>query len=377
MSGPLTGRTIIEVAHMLAGPYCGMLLADLGAEVIKVESPEGDIARRVSPHAVGAHNSYFASLNRGKKSVVLNLGRPEDRAAFHRLTAISDGLITNLRPSAIRKLGLTYEALRSHNPRLACLALTGYGLEGPFADSPAYDYVIQALTGVMQMTGDPGMPPVKLGYSAVDNSAGIMGALALVSNLLAGKGGQIDVSMYETMLSQLNYIASGYLNAGEEPKRITGGGHPYIVPAQIFPARSGYVVLFITHDKFWRIFAEDLGESAWLTDERFSTMAGRSANREMVTDAIARRLAERDAGEWVERLAPQGLVIAAIQSLSDALESRLVASRGMVIEIPIDRETLRLVGSPIRMDGMVPQYVRPPLLGEHNGLLYAEGGSVE
>lgn len=377
MSGPLTGRTIIEVAHMLAGPYCGMLLADLGAEVIKVESPDGDIARRVSPHAVGAHNSYFASLNRSKKSVVLDLSRPGDRESFHQLATQADGLITNLRPSAIRKLGLTYEALRRHNARLACLALTGYGLEGPFADSPAYDYVIQAMTGVMKLTGDPGMPPIKLGYSAVDNSAGIMGALALVANLVAGAGGQIDVSMYETMLSQLNYIASGYLNAGAEPERIRGGGHPYIVPAQIFPAGAGYVVLFITHDKFWRIFADELGEPDWLTDERFATMAGRSANRDLVIDAIARRLADREAAEWVERLAPKGLVIAAIESLSDALEGRLIASRGMVIDIPIGRETLRLVGSPIRMDGMAPAYSRPPLLGEHTALLRHGGGAVK
>ena len=217
--GPLAGRRVIEVGHMLAGPYCGMLLADMGAEVIKVEGPDGDIARRVSPHHVGGHDTYFASLNRGKRSVVLDLAGAEGRAALHALARDADGLVTNLRPSAIRRLGLTYEALRTANPRIACVALTGYGLDGPFADQPAYDYVIQALAGVMALTGEPGGPPVKTGYSVVDNSAGIMAALALVAKLVEGRGGQIDVSLYDTLLSQLNYLAADYLNTGQRPVR--------------------------------------------------------------------------------------------------------------------------------------------------------------
>jgi CoA:oxalate CoA-transferase len=357
---------------MLAGPYCGMMLADLGADVVKIEGPDGDISRRISPHAIGPHNAYFASLNRSKKSVVLNLASPEGRDGLHRLAASANGLFTNLRPSAIKKLGLTYEALRGINPRLACLALTGYGLNGPFSDSPAYDYVIQAMTGVMLMTGDPGGPPVKLGFSAVDNSAGIMGALALVSKLVEGKGGQVDVSMHDTMLSQLNYLASSYLNAGEVTNHIRSGGHPYIVPAQLFPTRDGHVVLFITHDKFWRIFAEALGEHEWLADPRFATMKGRSANRDLVINAIAARLIERDAADWVLKLAPLGLVIAAVQSLPDALDGPLAKSRDMVVEIPITGDRLRLVASPIRIEGDTVDYRPPPLLGEHSLLLQEE-----
>ena len=186
MSGPLAGIRIIEVGHMLMGPYCGMLLADLGAEVIKVEPESGDIGRSISPHSVGPHNAYFASLNRNKKSVVLNLASAPGQEALGQLIATSRALLTNLRPSAIKKLGLTYEALKRWNPNIVCVALTGYGLDSPFAERPAYDYVIQALTGIMQLTGEPGGPPTKTGYSAVDNSAGIMGAMGLLAKLVEG-----------------------------------------------------------------------------------------------------------------------------------------------------------------------------------------------
>ena len=215
MSGPLAGIRIVEVGHMLAGPYCGLLLADMGAEVIKIEPPEGDIARTVSPHFIGPHNAYFASLNRNKKSVVIDLASDDGRAQLEKVVARSHALITNLRPSAIKKLGLTYERLRRCNERIVCVALTGYGLEGPFANSPAYDYVIQALTGVMALTGDPSAPPTKTGYSAVDNSAGLVAAMGLLAKIVEGKGGQVDVAMYDVMLSQLNYLAGAALNTGD------------------------------------------------------------------------------------------------------------------------------------------------------------------
>ncbi len=194
---------------MLAGPYCGLLLADLGADVVKIEPPDGDIARRVSPHFVGPHNAYFASLNRNKKSVVLDLASDDGRDGLARLARESHALITNLRPSAIKKLGLTYDGLKSINAKLVCVALTGYGLDGPNAERPAYDYVIQALSGIMAITGEPDAPPTKTGYSAVDNSAGMLAAVGLLAKIVEGRGGQVDVAMYDTMLSQLNYLAGG------------------------------------------------------------------------------------------------------------------------------------------------------------------------
>lgn len=363
--GPLAGIRVLELTHMLAGPYCGMLLADLGAEVIKIEPPTGDIARRVSPHAIGPHNAYFASLNRNKMSVVLDLGDDGDRASFHDLVKSARGLITNMRPSAILKLGLTYDQLKDVNDNIVCVALTGYGLEGAFADKPAYDYIIQAITGIMAMAGEPDGPPVKTGYSAVDNSAGIMGALGLVAKIVEGGGGQVDVSLYDAMLSQLNYVAGAYLNAGEEPRRSPGGAHPYIVPAQVFETADGYLALFITHDGFWKKFAEEVEKPEWLADPRFATMEARTANRETVVAAIGELLLGGDTVGWVERLDRLGIVVAGVDTLPAALEGDLVRERGLIQEIPVADETLRVIASPFKFTGFEPAYRPPPRLGEH------------
>ena len=372
MSGPLAGIRVLEVGHMLAGPYCGLLLADLGAEVIKIEPPEGDIARRVSPHQVGPHNTYFASLNRSKKSVVIDLASDAGRAQLGRLAAGAHALVTNLRPSAIRKLGLTYEDLRRHNEKLVCVALTGYGLEGVHAERPAYDYVIQALTGVMAITGDPQAPPTKAGYSAVDNSAGIMAALGLLAKIVEGKGGQLDVAMFDVMMSQLNYLAGASLNAGEPAQRHPNSAHPYIVPAQLFRASDGWVMLFITHDEFWKKFCAEVGRPQWLADERFATMAARRQHREPVLAAIGELLATDRAHRWVERLAPLGIVVSGVETLEQALASELAAARRMVIELPCPGARLRAVGAAIKHDGTPPAFGAPPLLGEHNAELLGE-----
>ena len=365
MSGPLAGIRVVEVGHMLAGPYCGLVLADLGAEIIKIEPPEGDIARNIGPHRVGAHNTYFASLNRSKKSVVLDLASAEGQAALGNIVADAHALVTNLRPSAIKKLGLTYEALKARNPRLVCVALTGYGLDGPNANRPAYDYVIQAMTGIMSLTGDPAAPPTKAGYSAVDNSAGLVAAVGLLAKIVQGQGGQVDVAMYDVMLSQLNYLASAWLNAGQPPERFANSSHPYIVPAQIFPTSSGWLTLFITHDQFWQKFARELGKDEWITDPVFATMAARRQNRERVLDAITRTLATDTAANWLKRLEPLGVVVAEIGTLDAALSSELAAERHLVVQLGDPGLGLRAVGSPIKFGDSSPRYGAPPLLDEH------------
>jgi CoA:oxalate CoA-transferase len=364
-SAPLAGIRVIEVGHMLAGPYCGLMLADLGAEVIKIETPEGDIGRSVSPHFVGPHNAYFASLNRSKKSVVLDLASEEGRAALGSIAESAHALVTNLRPSAIRKLGLTYEALRHCNPRLVCVALTGFGLDGPHADNPAYDYVIQALTGVMALTGDPDAPPTKAGYSAVDNSAGLVAALGLLAKIVQGQGGQVDVAMYDVMLSQLNYLAGAALNAGETVERLADSSHPYVVPAQIFPTADGWLTLFITHDKFWKIFCDEIGRPEWTVDVRFASMVGRRMHRAEVVAAVAHVLRGASAADWVRRLAPLGVVAAEVGTLNDALRGDIAAARGLVVSLGDGTLPLQAVACPIRFDGYVPRYGAPPLLNEH------------
>jgi len=232
MTAPLAGIRILEVGVMLAGPYATMLLADLGAEVIKIEPPGGEISRQVS-------DSYFASLNRNKQSVCLDLRSEAGQQRLGELVANSHALLVNMKPSATKRLGLTYEALRKFNERIVCVAMTGFGLEG--GDDPAFDYVIQAATGVAAMTGDPSGPPTLPGYSSADNSTGLAAALGLLAQIVSGRGGQVDVSLRDVMLSQLNYRASAYLNDGAAPQRYPFGAHSYYVPAQLFPTADGGV----------------------------------------------------------------------------------------------------------------------------------------
>ena len=352
MGGPLAGIKILEVGHVLAGPYATMLLADLGAEVTKLEPPGGDISRQVS-------DSYFASVNRGKRSVRLDLGTPAGQARLHELAGDAHALLVNLKPSAIRGLGLTYEALRPHNAALVCVALTGWGLDG--GDEPAFDYLLQAATGVASLTGDPGGPPTLPGYSSADNSSGMIAALGLLAMIVAGRGGQVDVSMREVMLSQLNYRAAAWLNEGAEPRRYAGGAHSHYVPAQLFPAAGGsYLALFITHDRFWRAFAAEAGIEAAGTEggiDGFATMARRSARRAEVLAAVTKALAADTAEGWEARLRAAGVPAVAVKTLPDALAG---ADASLVTA-----GSFRLVGNPIRVDGHEPSYDAAPALGEH------------
>jgi CoA:oxalate CoA-transferase len=371
--GPLAGIRVLEVGHMLAGPYGGMLLADLGAEVIKIEPRDGDISRQVGPHHVGPHNVYFSSLNRNKKSIQIELTTPEGQAQLGRLAATAHALLVNMRPATIRKLGLDYASLRRWNEKIVCVALTGFGLDGRASERPAFDYVVQALTGVAELNGEPGGPPTLVGYSAVDNSSGIMAALGLLAKIHEGRGGQVDVSLHDTILSQLNYKAAAYLNGGERPERLPMGAHLYYVPAQLFETRNGHLAMFITHDEFWKRFATEVGRPEWISDPRFATMQARRQNRELVLAAVSTLLRSEDTKHWVERLAPHGIVISEVISLSDALEGDIVRDRQMVASIETRHGTIRAIGCPIRFPDSSPRYERPPLLGEHTRELLGDG----
>jgi len=225
--------------------------------------------------------------------------------------------------------------------------------------------VIQAATGVMEMTGEPGAAPAKAGYSAVDNSAGIMAALGLAAKLAEGKGGQLDVAMYDVMLSQLNYVAAAWLNAGERPQRHAHSAHPFIVPAQVFPTREGWLMLFIAHDDFWKAFCVEAGMPEWLRDARFATIEGRRENRTPVIDALSALLKTDTAAGWVARLAPRGIVAEEVETLDHALASELAAAREMVVRL--NGTEMRAIGNPIRSSGHQTEYGPPPRLGEHTG----------
>ena len=339
---------------MLAAPYATMLLADLGAEVIKIEPPGGEISRQVS-------DSYFASLNRNKQSVVLDLRSDAGRQRLGELAANSHALLVNMKPSAIKRLGLTYEALRQYNERIVCVAMTGFGLDG--GDDPAFDYVIQAATGVAAMTGHPDDPPTLPGYSSVDNSTGLAAALGLLAQIVSGRGGQVDVSLRDVMLSQLNYRASAYLNDGAAPQRYPYGAHSYYVPAQLFATADGYLALFITHDAFWAAFAAEADI------EGFATMAERASRREEVLAVVATALAADTAKGWEARLRPLGIPAAAVRTLPDALEA--------TPEVIVTAGDYRLVGSPIHIDGYEPGYRPPPLIDEHGGITAQSAQSAQ
>lgn len=342
-TGPLDGIRVLEVGHMLAGPYATMMLADLGAEVTKIEPPGGDISRQVS-------DAYFASLNRGKRSIRLDLTTDDGQARLGQLVADAHALLVNLKPSAIHRLGLTYDVLRKWNDRIVCVALTGYGLDA--GDEPAFDYVVQAATGVAALTGDPDAPPTLPGYSSADNSSGLTAALGLLAQIVSGHGGQVEVSLRDVMLSQLNYRASAYLNEGVEPRRLPSGAHSYYVPAQLFPTAEGHLALFITHDGFWKSFAAEAGIGG------FPTMAERAARREEVLAAVTDALAEDTAVAWEARLRPLGVPAAAVRTLPQAL-----AATPEAVVIAGD---FRLVRSPVRVAGYEPEYGPPPRLGEHD-----------
>ena len=369
MTGPLNGLRILEVGHILAGPFAGMLLADMGADVIKVESEEGDLSRQVGSQYVGEHNVYFASINRNKRSVHIDLADAEGQAQLGELAKAADALIVNMRPSTIRKLGLDYESLRHFNPKIVCVAVTGYGLDGPAAERPAFDYIIQADTGIAAMCGEPDAAPTLAGYSIVDNSSSIMAALALLAKVHEGKGGQVDVSLFDVMLSQLNYKAAAYLNGGVVPPRNHLGAHSFYVPAQLFETASGYLALFVTHDEFWRRLCAEIGCPEWADDPRFASMHARFDNRVELIAGLSARLKAASAVEWEQRFRPLGIPAGAAVTLEDVLDGEFLRTRDLVVSLETVAGPLRVLGSPIRFDGVRGTYGPPPRLHEHTDSL--------
>jgi crotonobetainyl-CoA:carnitine CoA-transferase CaiB-like acyl-CoA transferase len=271
-----------------------------------------------------------------------------------------------MKASTIKKLGLTYENLRRFNEKLVCVALTGYGLDGPAEDAPVFDYLIQAWTGIAALTGEPGGPPELAGYSVVDNSSGIVAAVGLLAKIVEGKGGQVDVSLYDVMLSQLNYKAAAYLNAGEEPQRYPLGAHPYYVPAQLFGTLDGYMSVFVSNDRFWRLLAEEIEHTEWITDPRFATMDARAKNRVVLLEELQAVFGAVRTEEWVERLRRLGIPVAAVRSLAEALDEPVTEGHEMIVGLKTKDGEIRVVGNPIRISGSPPTYSRPPLLGEHS-----------
>jgi len=382
-AAPLSGLRIIAVEQYGAGPYGSMQLADLGAEVIKIENPaeEGDMARRVGPHFLAPNDSYFfESFNRNKRSLTLDLKKPAAREILHALAARSDGLLDNLRGDLPAKLGLTHAALRVANPAIVCAHLSAYGRDGPRASWPGYDYLMQAEAGYLSLTGEPDGPPARFGLSIVDLMSGLFAAFALVSGILearaTGTGRDLDVNLFDAALQNLSYLATWYLHAGHVQGREPHSAHPSLVPSQLYRTRDGYIFIMCNKEKFWPILCERLGHPEWAVDPRFANFKDRLANRAAVNERLDDVLSTRKTAEWLEHFA--GAVPAApITDVKAALENPFVRERGRIWAYESSkRQSVQMVPTPISWTGTAPRRAAPEL-GADTAAILGECGFSE
>ncbi len=367
---PLSGVRVLAVEQYGAGPYGTMFLADQGAEVIKIENPRdgGDMARDVGPHYFGPRDSlFFHSLNRNKKSVTLDLGGDEGQAVLGDLARTADALTCNLRGDVPAKLGLTYDRLKAHNPKLVCAHLTAYGRTGPRASWPGFDYLMQAEAGYFAVTGEPGGPPTRFGLSIVDYMSGLALAYALLAALTGaratGAGRDIDVSLFDIALSNTNYLATWYLNRGVAQERLERSAHPSLVPCQLYPTADGWIFLMCNKEKFWPALCRALDRPEWAEDARFRTFTERLENRDEVTRLLDEALAARTTREWLEAFA--GVVPAApINDIAAALDNPYVAETGGLQTLTHPSAgSFRMVAPPVRTAGDDAPARSAPALG--------------
>jgi crotonobetainyl-CoA:carnitine CoA-transferase CaiB-like acyl-CoA transferase len=368
--GPLSGVRVLDFCHFLAGPYGTLVLAEMGADVIKIEDPDHpDEARTVGPHFQGDQSLYFAALNRGKRSVGARLSRPEGRLVVHDLLRTADVVVDNFRPGVMAKLGLAPEALRRINPAVVSCSLSGFGASGPYARRVGYDYTIQALTGVMSMTGEPDGPPGKAGISYVDHSGGLAIALAVCAALFergrTGQGRHIDLGLLDVQTSMLTYLAAWSLNRGHAPERAGHGAHPSLVPAQTFATSDGHLSLFVGNDAMWARLVRVLDDPR-LADPELATNAGRARRRGHVLEVLSVLFAARKTTYWNTALAEAGVPCAPVNTLGAALSDPQVSARGLVVTAkhPVYGD-YRCTRGPLPQLAGGPPLAGAPLPGEH------------
>jgi succinate---hydroxymethylglutarate CoA-transferase len=376
----LSGLRVIAIEQYGAGPYGSMQLADLGAEIIKIENPAdgGDMARRVGPFFFGDgdksdDSQFFHSFNRNKKSVTLDLKKPRAREVLHRLAARSDALFDNLRGDLPEKLGLTYAHLAPANPKIVCAHLSAYGRDGSRAHWPGYDYLMQAEAGYLSLTGEPDGPPSRMGLSIVDLMTGLFAGFALVSGVLAarqsGKGRDLDVSLFDTAVQNLAYLATWYLNAGHVQGREPRSGHPSLVPSQLYRTADGFIFIMCNKEKFWPILCERIGHPEWGDDPRFRSFKDRLANRDEVNRLLDKALSAKPTAEWLAHFAGQ-VPAAPVNNLKAALDDPFVAERGLIR----DYGRAEMVAGPVRDGASEPPNVAAPALGADTEAVLQECG---
>jgi crotonobetainyl-CoA:carnitine CoA-transferase CaiB-like acyl-CoA transferase len=376
---PLQDVRIVSLEQYGAGPFGSLQLADLGAEVIKVEDPRfgGDVGRYVPPYAEGEDSLFFETFNRGKQSISLDLGAPEGRAVFEDLVRVSDAVFSNLRGDVPAKLRIRYDDLKHLNPRIVCCSLTGFGMTGPRSPQPGYDYILQGLAGWMALTGEPDGPPTKTGLSLVDYSGGFVAAISLLAGVHAarrdGTGMDCDVSLYDTAIGLLTYPATWHLSAGYPPTRTSHSAHPSLVPFQAFQAADGWLVVGCAKEKFWRRLTDVVGRPDLVTDPRFDSFTTRGEHRDELLPILEKIFATRTVAQWLARLQAAAIPSAPIQDVAQALTDPHTLARGLVVETehPVLGQ-VRTVASPVRVGERRPEHRRAPRRGEHGEPLLRE-----
>ena len=372
------GVRVLDLSRMLAGPYGSMLLADMGAEVIKIEEPAGGDAMREMgpPFLPDGESAYFLAINRNKKSVALDLTKPEGRDVFLDLVAQADVVWENFRPGVMERLRCDYATLAAVNPRLVMCSISAYGQDGPYRDWPAFDIALQAMGGALSLTGEPGGPPVRMGLPMADLSGGMFGAFAVAGALVrrsrTGVGAHVDLSLLDCQVSLLGYIAQYFWTDGRVPAPM-GSAHTSVVPYQALATRDGHLIVAV-FERFWAGFCRAAGHPEWTADPRFATNGARVAHRQALMAVMEPVFMERGTADWLERLRAHGVPVAPIQSVDRVLDDPQVRHRRMVVDMAHGRHgTLPTLGTPIKVDGaMGLEVTEPPRLGEHTANVLAD-----
>ena len=374
---PLEDVRILAIEQYGAGPFGSLQLADLGADIIRIETPDGDIGRHVPPFAVEQDSLFFQSFNRNKRSIVLVLTSDAGRAVFEDLVKVSDAVYSNLRGDVVEKLRIRYQDLAHLNPRIVCCSLSGFGMTGPRCAEPAFDYMVQAMTGWMDLTGEPDGPPTKSGLSVVDFSGGLAASAALLAGILAarrdGVGCDCDVSLYDTAMSMLNYVGTWQATSGHSTQRQSHSAHPTMAPFQAFPTSDGWIVAGGSKEKFWRLMGAAIGRQDMVDDPRFVSFASRRQFRAEFVGELEQTFAKRTTAEWILLLEAAGVPCSAVNTVAEALAEPHAVARGSLVETEHPEfGIVRSMASAVRVGEPMTNHRRAPTLGEHTRLVLTE-----
>jgi crotonobetainyl-CoA:carnitine CoA-transferase CaiB-like acyl-CoA transferase len=368
---PLAGIRVIDLSRMLAGPTGSMLMGDLGAEIIKVEPPEGDETRRSPLYSYGSDSAYFWSINRNKKSVVLDLKNPAGLEVFYDIAARADVVYDNFRPGVLERLKIDYENLKKQNPRIIACSISSFGDTGPYRDRPGYDLIVQAMSGGMSITGEPGGSPVRAGIPLGDLVGGFLAVhgilAAYITRQRTGEGQRVELSLLDGQIYLLTYIAQYFFHSGKVPGPI-GSGHQSNVPYQAFKTKDIHIVVVAHQNHHFQRFCSAIGKPEWAKDPRFADRPGRLQNRTILGQMIEEHLMTKPGDEWLEAIHKAGVPAGPINTVDRALSDPQVLAREMVVEIdgPDGKGKIKTLGNPLKMEKTpVTTFSRPPRLGEH------------